>query len=477
MPLIIGIDLGTTKTTSIAVDAGTGRTVAAAASESGGRIETPGYPGRSEWNSDLIIRCGLRCLKDLSEKLGEQSRGVAGVGITGQQHGTVIVDRQRIALTPFINWQDQRGNEPAEEGKTWAQLGRERLGDSIVRRTGCRLNSGFLATTVFWLARNNCLPSGGTACFIADLFAASLTDTVPVCEPTNAGGAGVFDVTQRAWCSDAIDALELRASLFPQVVEADQQVGQLTSSIAEETGLPAGLPVFPAIGDHQASFLGCVADRHSSILVNVGTGAQVAVFTPGTDFAQPIELRPFPYEGNLLSNVGLPGGWQYQVVETLIRKIGEDVFGIETPAPLYQQITKLASAARPGAGGLSFTPTFSGTRSDPGQTGSLAGMTPVNLTPGNLIRSALEGMAQAYRDAYDQIARVTNGHPARLIGAGNGLRENAILREIVSKSFDRQLAVTRHREEAAFGAALIGAVGCGVLKNLDEAARLFHYVE
>jgi len=475
--MLIGIDLGTTKSTCIVIDDASGQIVASAATPTKGRHKTPDHPGRSEWDAQAVVAGGIDCLKRISELLGDQVSKLTAIGITGQQHGTVIVDADLHPLSPFINWQDQRGNELSAGGDvTWVDVARARLEDETVRRNGCQLHTGFLGTTVFWLAKNDQLPANGLACFIPELFGAWLTGTRPVTEPTCAGGAGVFDVVDRCWSDDSIAALDLNRSLFPDVVEADTRLGELTNSIANATGLPQGIPVYAAVGDHQASFVGSVADRHSTILLNVGTGAQVAVFTSKNDFAFPIELRPFPIAGNLLSNVGLPGGWQFQVFANFIQEIGEQLFDVRVEGPLYERLTGLAAAAAAGADGLICVPTFSGTRARPDQTGSLTGMTPQSLTLANLSRSVLEGMVQEFRKAWQQIAEVIgNEDRSSLVGAGNGLRENALLSQIVADDFGISPRVTAHREEAAFGAALIAGVGTGRFADLDEAGSLIRY--
>ena len=474
MPLLLAIDLGTTKTTCIGVNAETGRVVARATQTTAGRLASS-IPGRSEWDSRAMIASGLDCIHSLVAQPGIDPREVLGLGITGQQHGSLVVAPDLEPLTSFFNWQDQRGRELATDETSWLDVANRRLGSNVRQRTGCRINTGFLGMNLFWLSQNDQLPSNGFACFLTDLFAALLTGEAPVTEPTCAGGSGLFDVANRSWDEPAIAALELPRTMFPRIQEATTRVGQVTATMSERTGLPAGLPVMTPIGDHQASFLGSVKDRHYSLLINVGTGAQAAMFTPDCRFEPPIELRPFPVAGNLLSNVGLPGGWSYQVLENFYRAVGAELFGHTIDTPLYKQMTRLATNAARDSAGLVCVPTFSGTRSAPDQTGSLTGMTPDNLTPGNLTRSVLEGMAEGFRTAADQIEIITQQSPTRLVGAGNGLRENAVLAEIVELKFGLKPHVTEHREEAAFGAALIAGVGSGAFADLDDAAALIRY--
>ena len=199
-------------------------------------------------------------------------------------------------------------------------------------------------------------------------------------------------------------------------------------------------------------------DRDNSVLVNVGTGAQVAVYTEGLDFAPPIELRPYPGGGNLLSNVGLAGGWSYQVLEQFFRDVGRSMFQHD-PAPLYETLNQLAASVPAGADGLRCEPLFAGTRLDPTVRGSLTGLSPQNFTARHLARAVLDGMARSLRDGYSAIEQITGRSQTRLVAAGNGLRENPLLAGIVSQSFGLPMQFTSHREEAAYGAALIAAAG------------------
>jgi sugar (pentulose or hexulose) kinase len=478
MSLLLGIDLGTTKTTCIAVDSESGQLVASVAKPTDGNITSDAdrKRGRSEWDAAAVLSSGFDCLAEITGHSAVADHSICSLGVTGQQHGMVLVDSKLTSLTPLINWQDQRGNEliPGQD-VSWVDEARNRCGAAAVKELGCRLNSGFLGTTLFWLHEQGLVRQGSRACFITDLFVATLTDGELLTDPSLAGSGGIMNVVSRDWDDETVESLGLTRALLPLVQEADRPAGVVPGYVL--VGLPTGTPVSVPIGDHQASFLGSVADRRSSVLLNVGTGAQVAVFTDGTDFSPPVELRPFPIQGNLLSNVGLTGGWSFQVVENFVRQLGVELFGADADQPLYAGLTKLAGMADPESEGLRCLPTFSGTRSDPLQTGSFEGMTPQNLTPSNLARSVLEGMADNYRNAWDQIVQITGPPPnlPTLVGAGNGLRENPVLAEAVARKFGSAAVVTQHREEAAFGAALVGGVAAGVFSSLDEAGQLVRH--
>lgn len=462
MSIAIGVDLGTTKITSLAMDIGTGEVLAVAtASNDASTITSDNRArGRSEWNPDRIVELGLACMKQVAEQLGDRVSEVAGIGVTGQQHGVLLSGPNDQAVSPLINWQDRRSLDLIPEtNRSWLDETRSLLGDEACNRTGCRLQPGFMAGTLFWLRAHDLLPDGCRALFIMDQFAANLTGQRAVTEPSCAGSSGVLNVRTRQWDPEAIAALGLSLRLFPEVREANKQMGQLTVAASRATGLPTGIPVFPPIGDHQASFLGSVTDRANSILVNVGTGAQVAVYTDEFEVAPPIELRPFPCHGNLLSNVGLAGGWSYQVLEQFFHDVGRSMYGQDSAVPLYEQMNQLAASAPAGADGMRCDPLFAGTRSDPTVRGTLTGLSPQNFTARHLARAVLEGMARSLHDGYSAIVGITGQTHSQLVAAGNGLRENLLLAETVRQSFGLPVTFTNHREEAAYGAALIAATG------------------
>lgn len=458
MSIVVGVDLGTTKITCVAVDSRSGNNLAVGTLANDANItsEADRSRGRSEWDASRIVSQGLACLKQVADMLGDKVREVVAIGITGQQHGMLLVDTEGNPASPLINWQDRRALDRYQNSqRSWLDEIRTRLGETSWKRTGCRLQPGFMAGTLFWLKSHGQLPSEARALFIMDHFGAKLTGALPITEPSCAGSSGVLNVRTRQWDTESIAALGLSEALFPEIREANERIGPLSAEASQASGLPPGIPVFAPIGDHQASFIGSVTDRATSVLVNVGTGAQVAVYTDGFAFEPPVELRPFPGGGNLLSNVGLAGGWSYQVLEHFFRDVGRSMFQVEPTGQLYESLNRLAASVPPGADGLRCDPSFAGTRLDPSVRGSLSGLSPQNFTARHLARAVLEGMARSLRDGYAAVERITGRSQSHLIAAGNGLRENPLLAEIVSQSFGLQMVFTAHREEAAYGAALM----------------------
>jgi sugar (pentulose or hexulose) kinase len=477
MPITLGIDVGTTTITGLALDASSGEVLAVETRPNDAEITRAADKarGRSEWDAEQIVTRSCQCLRSVADRIASRGADVIGLGVTGQQHGMLLIDQQLQPLTPLINWQDRRVHDVADDGRTYLDAALERLGPDAWRRTGCRLAAGYLGATLYWLIQSGRLPGEGTAVFVADYLAARLTGEPPVTDATNAAGSGLLNIERRDWDAAALEALGIPMHLLPPVAEAGDLLGKLSGPFAESPGLTPGLPVFVALGDHQASVVGSVAERQRSVLVNVGTGGQVAAYSDRFVTTEGLETRPYPRSGHLLVSAGLCGGRSYAVLEQFFRAVGRECFGATADAPLFARLTELARAASPGAGGLRCQPLFTGTRADPSRRASFRNVDGANFTPANMARSLLEGMARVFHDGFTAIRAASGGSYDRLVGAGNGLRENAVLARCVAEQFGMPLTLPRHREEAAFGAALVAGVGADVFPDMAAAGRLVRY--
>jgi len=128
---------------------------------------------------------------------------------------------------------------------------------------------------------------------------------------------------------------------------------------------------------------------------------------------------------------------------------------------MIDALVALAADVPPGCDGLACEPYFHGSRHDPDKRASFTGITAANLTPGHMARAVMEGMARTFAASYHRL-RGLRGPASLLAGAGNGLRANPLLCRMVEESFGLPLVLPAHREEAAYGAALVAAVGAGL---------------
>lgn len=450
MAIVIGIDLGTTTLTALAVELPAGRVRAWATAASGNT--------RSGHEVDEEISRALGTVRDVVAKIGPEVREVAGIGITGQQHGVLMVGDDLRALSPFWNWQDrtyegERGfpQFPWEWGKGLDHL-------------GCRLRPGYGVVTLY--VRKVQLPRRGTVCTIMDFFGARLTGARPLTDPTCAASVGALNLRERDWDADVLKTLNLPRSWFPEVVPAGTRLGGLTADHATFTGLPEGLPVFVGVGDNQASYLGGVADFPSTIHVNIGTGGQVTLHSTESHVDDLVETRPF-FDGNYLQvAAGEVGGAAFAQLT--------DLFGT---ARGQLGLTSLVEEAQKASSsyGLRCEPFFLGTRRDPARTGNFTGITPQNLNAGCFAWAVLEGMARTYQESRRHLERTAGRRVTKLVATGNGVRANPLMPEILADELWLPLYTPEHTEEAAFGAALVAAVGSGVVSSFAEAGKAIRY--
>ncbi len=266
----------------------------------------------------------------------------------------------------------------------------------------------------------------------------------------------------------------LPADLLPPVCETGVLAGPLAPDVARAVGLPQGTPVTVAMGDNQASFLGAVAEPTTSLLLNMGTGAQFSALAGGYTRLPGLDTRYFPGGRYLLVGAGLFGGRTYGYLQAFFRRVGEAFYGAHGDENLLAAMDRLAAGAPPGCDGLRCTPWFTGTRTDPAARARFDGVTPDNLTPGHLARAVLEGMAEAFHGFYEEMAHYA-GARGTLVGSGNGVRRNRLMAEILAARFGMPLRVPELDEEAAVGAALAAAVGLGDAATWDDASAGLRY--
>ena len=479
MPLYLGLDIGTTTISSIALDVETGRPVSSGtiASQAGCTTSQDRARGRSELDIAKLYARAALALQRTVDAIGVSRSDIRALGVTGQQHGLALLAKDNTPLCPAITWRDQRASEPIPGSEEtflhhFVSLAR---GEPAFRRMGCLPAAGYLGPSAYWLNSHDRLPSSrASLCSIPDAIVAMLTGASPVTDPTMGGSSGIYDIVSRQWAWEIIERVGLPRALFPDVLEAGEIAGRISTSAAEATGLLRGTPVLAAVGDNQASFLGSVREPQDSVLVNVGTGAQVSAWVNGYQRRSGLDTRSY-FEGSyLLVGASLFGGRAYAYMQEFLLQVGEAVFGVRGDEGIYDVMTRLAASAGAGSGGLRFNPLFSGTRTRPEIRASLTGLDAENLTPANLVRALLEGMARELRDLHQLMGPQADSR-RYLIGSGNGVRRNPVLAKVLSERFGMPLGIPLGEEAAARGAAMLAATSMGDYESIEAASATVQY--
>jgi xylulokinase len=439
-PTLVGIDVGTTGVKALALSAD--GDVLAVASR-GYALSTP-QPGWAEQDPEVWWIAAESALDEVTA-----GREVAGIGLSGQMHGLVVLDAAGRVIRPAILWNDQR--TAAECREIEERVGLERL----IGRTGNRALTGFTAPKLLWLRRHE--PEAYTriarVLLPKDYVRLRLTGEWAI-DASDASGTLLLDVERRTWSDEVLEALELPADWLPPVFESPERAGARNDQAQ-------GTPVAVGAGDQPAAAIGVGVDRPGPVSVVLGTSGVVLAALPAYAHDRAARVHAFCH--------AVPGSWQAMGV--MLSAAGSLEWFRERLAAdaSFAALVDEAERWQPGAEGLHFLPYLAGERTphaDPNARGAFVGLQ-LRHDRGALVRAILEGVAFGLRDSLDLLrelgAEATVGRVS-----GGGARSPLWLR-IVASVLELRLETTESEQGSAFGAALLGGVAGGVYADVHEA--------
>jgi len=435
MQALVGLDVGTTGVKALAVSPA-GDVLARA--EEAYALSTP-QPGWSEQDPADWTRATDAALA----RLGVEPRAI---GLSGQMHGLVCLDKRGRILRPAILWNDQRTG--AECGEIEARVGRDRL----VALTGNAALPGFTAPKLLWLRAHEPAVYAQIAHVLLpkDYLRLHLTGE-RVTDVSDASGTLLFDVAGRRWSEEVLAALELNPSWLPPTLESPAVSGHTKDGIVVAAGA----------GDQAAGALGVGVDRVGPLSVVLGTSGVVFATLPEFAYDSAGRVHAFCH--------AVPGAWHAMGV--MLSAAGSLAWLRDTFAPGSSYDGLLDDAARwaPGAEGLGFAPYLAGERTpyaDPDVRAALVGLS-LRHDRGAVVRAVLEGVAYGMRDSLELLRQLgVRAESARLSGGG---ARSALWVRILASVLGLPLERTAAQEGAAFGAALLGGVAAGTFSDVHEA--------
>ncbi len=425
-PTFVGLDVGTTGVKGVAI-APDGRVLAAA--EEVYELSIP-RPGWAEQDPEDWWRAGERALGSLPE--------ATAIGLSGQMHGLVVLDRHDRVLRPAILWNDQR--TAAECAEIEERVGLERL----IALTGNRALTGFTAPKLLWLRGNEPEVYERIAHMLLpkDYVRLRLVGEQAI-DVADASGTLLLDVAERRWSQEVLAALELPPEWLPPVYESPD------------------VPGAPGAGDQAAAALGVGVDRPGAVSVVLGTSGVVFAALP--EFAADAEARVHVFCH------AVPGGWHAMGV--MLSAAGSLRWLRDALGGGYEALLADAERWLPGAEGLLFQPYLAGERTphaDPNARGAFVGLG-LRHDRGALVRAVLEGVAFGLRDSLELLRALgVRADVGRV--SGGGARSGLWLR-IVSSVLGIPLERTAVEEGSAYGAALLAAVAGGAFASVGEAVE------
>jgi xylulokinase len=479
----LGIDVGTGGTRALLMD-GSGAVVASGTEEHQ-PFASP-HPGWAEQDPlDWWRACAMAVKKALQKSL-LRAEEIACVGFSGQMHGAVLLDSAGEAVRPALIWCDQRTEKQSRELS-------EKFGtDRLIRLTCNPPLTNFTLTKILWVRENEpqlwervryiMLPK--------DYVRFRLTGDRAI-DQADASGTLLLDVAKRAWSAEVLSGTGIEKSFLPRLYESPEVCGKVNAEGASATGLKVGTPVVAGAGDQAAGAVGMGIVRAGVVSATIGTSGVVFAATDRPALDPRGRLHTFCH--------ALPGRWHVMGVTQaagLSLRWFRDTFGVASLGPdsgvidggtfgpgdaettatspsahrdRYEFLSEEAAAAPPGADGLFWAPYLMGERTphlDPNARGALVGITPSHRR-GHILRSILEGVAFSLKDSFSIFEEMKV--PVTQIRLGGGGARSPLWRQIQADVYAHEVELVAAEEGAAYGAAVLAAVGARHFSSVEEA--------
>lgn len=464
---IIGIDIGTSGCKSILID-GKGEVIGSTLE--GYQLLIP-QPGWAEQHPADWWKSVQTCVQQLLQETGISGDDIKAVGLSGQMHGLVALDKDCQVLRPAILWNDQR---------TMPQCQRihEIVGGipRLLELTNNQMLPGYTGGKIMWVREHEPELYEKTRLFLnpKDYVRYLLTGELAT-DVSDASGTGLFDVRQRRWCDEILTLLDIPRDILPYYFESSEITGQITKRASEATGLPVGLPVVGGGGDAVIQTTGVGLVKPGILGTIIGTGGIVAMgldrFHPNIDGRLQIFCNNSPDTWHVMG-VTLAAGGSYRWFRDALCEV-EKKKAKQTGQDVYQVLEEVASIAPAGCRGLIFLPYLIGERcpyTDPAARGGFIGLGLYHGRP-EITRAILEGVVFSLKDVFELISTMELSVTEIRTSGGGSL--SPLWRQIEADVFQCPVTtVSGSREGGAYGAALVAGVGVGIWPDVEEAVKV-----
>jgi xylulokinase len=450
--LFLGLDIGTSGVKAILVSAN-GNVEAAATTPL--TLSTP-KPGWAEQHPDDWWTATVESIRGLLAQ--KPAAAIASIGISGQMHSSVFLDRAGDVVRPALLWCD--GRTTAECAEITRRAGGEDRLREWVRNPALE---GFTLPKILWVRNHEPDAYARVAAVLLakDFIRLRLTGAL-ASEPSDASGTLMFDPAGPRWSDEILQATDVPRTLLPDVGGSAEVLGRLTPEAARITGIAEGTPVVGGGADNACGAAGVGVITPGEAVASWGTSGTVLAPT-----AQPVvdpRLRAHtfchvaPNVWYVMGVVLSAGGAFAWYREQLAR---------ESDAALDTE----AATVPPGANGVTFLPYLQGERTphrDASARGAFLGLSLAH-TRAHLTRAVLEGIAFALRDSLS-ILQELGLSPKHLLLTGGGAK-STFVRQLQADVYGVPVSTVNREEGPAYGAALLAAVGVGAFPDVASAAR------
>lgn len=465
MSIFLGIDIGTSGTKTLAMQED--GTILASVTE-----EYPLYSPQAGWSEQDPLdwwNASVKSVRRTMKAAKLKASDIGGIGLSGQMHGSVFLDKSGSVIRRALLWNDQRTEDECHEIERLAG-GRRRL----IRMVANPALTGFTAPKILWLRNHEkehfektvkvLLPKDYVRYRLTGEFATEVSD---------ASGTLLLDVVKRKWSKALLGKLDLSDSLLPEVYESEEVSGVLSQTAAKQMGLNPGTPVVGGAGDQAAGAIGNGIVRRGVVSATMGTS--------GVVFAHSDEVQVDP-EGRLhtfchavrnkwhVMGCVLSAGGSLQWFRNELCK-AEMAAAKKTKIDPYELITEQAASAPAGSEGLFFLPYLTGERTPHADPYARACWIGLSLRHGrtHMARAVMEGATYAMRDSVEIIRQMNI--PVREIRLSGGGARSTFWKQMQADIYGQSVCTINAEEGPAYGVALLAAAGTGAFKDVVEACK------
>jgi xylulokinase len=436
--LLIGIDSGTQSTKALVVNAQTGQVLGKGTAA---YDLIPNLPtGAKEQHPRDWIGATSKAIKVALKQAKAGAGEVVAIGVSGQQHGFVPLDKAGEVIRPAKLWCDTATAAECEE--ITAKLGGQK---KTIAALGNAILPGFTASKILWLKKHE--PKNfaklATVLLPHDYLNFWLTGEKTM-EFGDASGTALLDVRKRKWCAAALKAIDANlADKLPKLISSDEPAGVLSAATAKELGLQPGILVSAGGGDNMMGAIGTGNTRPGTVTASFGTSGTIYACADKPVVDPTGEIAAFCDS----TNRWLPLLCTMNV--TVATEMVRLDFGYD-----FKQFDDAAAKVPAGSNGLLLLPYLEGERTPnvPDGTGAMIGINSRTFSAGHYCRASMEGVTLGMNYGLRRLAQL--GVPAKQIRATGGGANSKLWRQIMADIFNTEVVTLKVGEGAAYGAAL-----------------------
>ncbi len=371
----------------------------------------PFYTGGRIWDADQIWNKMCMACRKVIATVGKND--IIGITITTFGVDGTLFDRNGRMLYPVISWQCERTTPIMQN------IGRYIPVEQLYSEAGVLPFNFNTINKLIWFRENmpDLINKAYIFLFMPSIFILRLTGEM-VNDMSMAGTSMLMNQRGRTFSSLILQKIGFPAEKLGTPVDPGTIVGNITSSAAEETGLPAGVPVVATGHDTQFALFGSGAGINQPVLSS-GTWEILMVrahsFKAGKEQLEKgitTELDPVPGLFNI-GNQWIASGMLEWARRTLYPDVKENV---------YEVMIEGASKVPPGSRGIKVIPRFyEELKGKPG--GQILGLT-MDSTRDEIYRAMLEALSERLREGKEALETAGGFHTDSILCVGGGSRNH-----------------------------------------------------